>query len=205
MHRKLTAWWADSHRHHVAALRVSAEQYCLGAAFGSCKITLLRTIRIEIQDPLICDIGVFAAHARWSHQLLRGKQDHLATWRSGWNLNYKGVKLKTKSMSPLKPDWPFSFASFWSSTDRVPGTAGVRALPGPWPSAGGWAQLIICMVQLGAIFQFSLTRIQASFCRHKEANSPEVQFVLQCNLLLSHPWRTAPPPLLSRPCLFSCL
>lgn len=125
MHRKLTAWWADSHRHHVAAFCVSAEQYCLGAAFGSCKITLLRTIRIEIQDPLICDIGVFAAHARRSHQLLRGKQDHLATWRSGWNLNYKGVKLKTKSMSPLKPAWPFPLHPF-----RLPltGSLGARGL-----------------------------------------------------------------------------
>lgn len=126
MHRKPAAWWAES---HTTAFYVIAEQYSLGAALGSCKIILLRTIRTETQDP----------------------------------------------------------------TDVAPGSEGLRALPGPWPGAGGWGQLIICMVQLGAIFQFSLTRIQASFCRRKEANSPEVQFVHQYNLLLSHPLHTAPP------------
>lgn len=52
MHRKPTALWADSHRHHIAAFHVSAEQYSMGAAFETFKITLLGTIRRKIQNPL---------------------------------------------------------------------------------------------------------------------------------------------------------
>lgn len=75
-------------------------------------------------------------------------------------------------------------------------------MPGPWPCAGGRGQLIICMVQLGAILQFSLTGIQASFCRHKEPNSPEVQFVHQYKLLLSHPLHPIPLPCCHIPASF---
>lgn len=136
-----------------------------------------------------------------SHQLLKGKKSHLVTWRAGWNLNYKVVKFKPKSMSLLKASWPFSLRPF---DFPLTGPLGAKGL-GLCKVHGGWGQLIICMVQLGAIFQFSLTRIQGSFCSCKEANSPEVQFVHQCNLLLSHPLHTTPPPLLSCPSLFSYL
>lgn len=50
------------------------------------------------------------------------------------------------------------------------------------------------MVQLGAILQLPLTRIQESSCRHEEPNSPEVQFVHQYRLLLSHPLHPIPLP-----------
>lgn len=61
---------------------------------------------------------MFAADVGRSHRLLRDKQGHLATQRSGWNLNYKGVKFKTKSVFPLKPAWPFPLQPFrfpWTS------------------------------------------------------------------------------------------
>lgn len=97
-------------------------------------------------------------------------------------------------MSPLKPAWPFPLHPFGFP---VMGPLGARRLGlcqvhGSVLEAG--ANWLFAWFQLGAILQFSLTRIQASFCRRKEANSPEVQFVHQYNLLLSHPLHIAPPP-----------
>lgn len=173
------------------------EQYSLGAAFGAWKQILGYLVEDNQERSPgmpVFDIGVFAAPAGQSHRLLGSKQGHLATWRPGWNLNSKGVKFQTKSMSPLKSAWPLPSHPFGFPLIGPQRAGGFRALPGPWPSAGGWGQPILCMVQLGAILQFSLTRIQASFCRHKEPNSPEVQFVHQYKLLLSHPLHTIPLP-----------
>lgn len=77
---------------------------------------------------------VFAADAGQ----LRGKQGRLATWSSAWNLNYKGVKFKTKSMSPLKPAQPFSLHPFCFPLTRLLGARdlGLRQIHGSLLDAG---------------------------------------------------------------------
>lgn len=128
------------------------------------------------------------------------QRGHLAREKSGQNLSYKGFKLKTKSRSFLKLAQPSPFYPFGVSLSgsRRWGLCQDR---GPVLCT----QRIIPMVQLGTIFHFSLTRIQASFCEHKEGKCPEVQFVHQWILLLSHLFHSDPFPLLSHSCSFSCL
>lgn len=180
------------------------EQYSLGAALGSWKQILGYLIEDhQERNPgtPIFDTGVFAAPAG----LLGSKQGHLAMWRPGRNLNSRGVKFQTKSTSPLKSAWPFPSHPFGFPLIGPQRAGGCRALPAPWPSAGGWGQLIVCMVQLGAILQCSLTRIQAfpvptqGAKQSRGAICPSVQAVTEPSI--------APrsPPSLSHSSFFSCL
>lgn len=53
-------------------------------------------------------------------------------------------------------------------------------MPGPGPGAGGIGPMDYLHVPTGNHLLASLTRIQASFCRRKEGNSPELSISATC-------------------------
>lgn len=142
----------------------------------------------------MCDTQVF------SDGPIGSQRDYLTREKSVRNLSYNRFKLKTESRSLLKHTQPSPFHPFGFSL------SGSRRL-GLCQDHGSVLpiQRIIPVLQLGTIFQFSLTRFQASFCEHKEGKCPEVQFVHQWILLLSHLFHADPFPLLSCSCSFACL
>lgn len=111
------------------------EQHPLGAAFRSWK----KILGSLIEDPQqrnpgtpIFDIWGVCSSAGQSHGQLGDKQGHLAMW----NLNSKGVKFQTKSMSPLKCAWPFPSHPFGFPLRGPQRARGALPVHGPVLEAG---------------------------------------------------------------------